>query len=92
MNNEPKKINGLTEGRMVHYVLPDGKNAGEHRAAIVVRVFDHYEGTSNLSVFTDGSNDFIKGAPGWRGTLSASSVLPDQTKKEPGTWHWIEHV
>lgn len=47
-------MDGLVEGRIVHYVMPDGK----HTPAIVVKVWDHTgpNGTSNLQVFTDGSN------------------------------------
>lgn len=58
---------GLTEGRIVHYVMPDGA----HRPAIVVQVWRHRgpddengevwlvpeNGVLNLQVFTDGSND-----------------------------------
>lgn len=56
-------MEGLTEGRMVHFVLPDGNNTGEHRPAIVVKVcrngFDNpaENGHSNLQVFTDSLND-----------------------------------
>lgn len=56
-------MEGLTEGRIVHYVLPDGSYAGEHRPAIVVKVWRQGDGTppvdgySNLVVFVDGAND-----------------------------------
>lgn len=56
-------MEGLTEGRMVHYVMPDGK----HRPATVVQVWRVTQegnirippenGCSNLQVFTDGPND-----------------------------------
>ena len=50
---------GLTEGRMVHFVLDET----EHRPAIVVKVWRKADGTPpdngvcNLQVFTDGTND-----------------------------------
>ena len=31
-------MEGLTEGRIVHYVLTEGRYPGEHRAAVVVKV------------------------------------------------------
>ena len=58
---------GLTEGRIVHYVLAehdlsaDHKYcAGRHRPAIVVNRWEglgRNDGYSNLLVFLDGSND-----------------------------------
>jgi len=47
-------------GRIVHYVLPVGEHAGEHRPAIIVRVFgDQPTSAVNLQVFTDGKSDGI---------------------------------
>jgi hypothetical protein len=85
-------MEGLTEGRMVHFVLPDGNNTGEHRPAIVVKVWRNGsdtipdDGSSNLQVFTDSLNDGTQYAGGlvWR-----TSVSYDEAQK-PGTWHWIE--
>ena len=87
-------MEGLTEGRMVHFVLPDGNNTGEHRPAIVVKVWRNGSndlpgnGHSNLQVFTDSLNDGTQYAGGlvWR-----TSVPYDETKK-PGTWHCIERA
>lgn len=83
-------MEGLTEGRMVHYVLPDGPSHGQHRPATVVKVWDvsGCEGYVNLQVFTDGSNDGEKYASGlyW-----ATSKCYSQEPKED-TWHWIEKV
>lgn len=88
-------MDGLTEGRIVHYVMP----SGEHRPAIVVRDWHSTsdDGYVNLLVFTDGYNDSnnlpeslasekenIK-----RGTFWAPSVFYDADKKTH-TWHWIE--
>ncbi len=88
-------MDALTEGRIVHYVMP----SGEHRPAIVVRNWhpDNDDGYVNLLVFTDGFNDSnnlpeslepekenIK-----RGTFWAPSVFYDADKRT-STWHWIE--
>lgn len=80
-------IEGLIEGRIVHYVLPDGIRKGEHRPAIVVRVWDTTQGTgmSNLQVFIDGNNDQEQqGSARWVGSVHYDA------NKAPGTWHWIE--
>lgn len=87
-------MKGLTEGRIVHFVLPDG----QHRPAIVVRVWNQDNGCANLLVFTDGTNDrdfnraewylntkpIVVGAVVW-----ATSIIHSEEPK-PGTWHWIE--
>lgn len=83
-------MDGLTEGRIVHYVLREGRGKGEHRAAIVAKVWrdaagkSPASGCSTLVVFTvpmyDGSLETAREAP---------SVLFDASG-EPGTWHWIE--
>lgn len=86
--NEPGVM--VTIGRIVHYVMPDGKTI---RPAITVRVWSPNpdgNGCSNLQVFTDGSND---GQPNGDGTSTVENVLWrtsvcfDRDKK-PGTWHW----
>lgn len=51
-------MEGLTEGRIVHYVLPDGNHEGEHRPAIIVKVWNKTTGYVNLQVFVDGTNDY----------------------------------
>jgi hypothetical protein len=72
-------------GRVVHYVLPDSdRNTGEHRPALVVRVWDEDTGLSNLHVFADGNNDTLAG--GWVGSIYQS----DEPK--PNTWHFPEYV
>ena len=40
-------MNGLTNGRMVHYVDEDGT----HEAAVIIRVVDEKEGVVSLFVF-----------------------------------------
>ncbi len=80
-------MEGLTEGRIVHYVLP----SGSHRPAIVVNAWKHVveyreSGRVNLQVFTDFKND---GEDYASGQYWATSVPYSETP-EPGTWHWIE--
>ena len=91
-------MDGLTEGRIVHYVMP----LGEHRPAIITKVWNE-NGLSNLSVFTDYSNDLPYTSDGeqkfhdyvirledvrhghvWKTSISFAE------DKTPNTWHWIE--
>ena len=90
-------MEGLIEGRIVHYVLPDGNSEGEHRAAIIVRVFESMKesGTVNLLVFTDCTNDVDPKDPRTasygKGVVWATSVHYSEVPK-PRTWHWIERA
>lgn len=86
-------MQGLTEGRIVHFVMPDGK----HRPAIIVQVWNP-EGTVNLQVFTDGLNDerTVSGEESTAfndsvktGILWRTSIVYSEDK-EPDTWHWVE--
>lgn len=85
-------MEGLTEGRIVHYVLPEGRHEGEHRPAIVVKVWRNVNGKAaengccQLQVFMDGSND---GMSAFDSTIWKTSVLHD-AEDSPNTWHWIE--
>lgn len=95
-------MNGLTEGRIVHYVLQNGV----HRPAIVVKVWRYSEpvqnesdevvytipenGCSNLQVFTD-SDPERKYNDQLDPVTWCTSVLFSETK-EPHTWHWIEQA
>lgn len=84
-------MDGLTEGRIVHYVMNEGNSIGQHRPAIVVNAWHENgeyqkEGRVNLCVFSDFGNDgeqFNKG-PFW-----ATSV-PYSATPIPFSWHWIE--
>lgn len=77
-------MDGLTEGRIIHVVLSNGK----HRPAIIVGVINKEAGMINATIFTDWRNDFAdgSGASGlfWATTISYSDA------HEPNTWHWIE--
>lgn len=90
-------MNGITEGRIVHYVLPNG----EHRPAIMVKTdlgdWGYPSDTVQLQVFLDGTNDqidnkSIRPEDATRGLMWATSVVHDEETKEPYTWHWIERA
>lgn len=80
-------MEGLTEGRIVHYVMSDGA----HRPAIVVHVdkFGGDKGIVNLQVFTDGPYDEDNEG---NGTIWKPGVHFDDQGKAPNTWHWIERA
>ena len=97
-------MEGLVEGRIVHYVMHDG----EHRPAIVVKVWrvQDYEdgevvglphppvnGCCNFVVFVDGYNDVKRSIEDPSRDVVTSiwetSVLYSELK-ESHTWHWIE--
>lgn len=83
-------MEGLTEGRIVHYVMP----SGEHRPAIVVHNWGEVysdPGTVNLTVFTDWTNDRHAMGVYDKGLYWATSVKYSEDKTE-GTWHWIERA
>lgn len=79
----------ISVGRIVTYVLPDGKNKGERRPAIVVRVWS--ETTVNLQVFTDGDGN-PENNDGLPSVLWQTSRQHDEENRSPGTWHWPERV
>lgn len=73
-------MDGLTVGRMVHYVAygtPGGEyQAGAHRAAIVAEVKDKDAGVCVLMVVNPTGIHF--------------NTSPYSAEPKPGTWHWIE--
>lgn len=80
-------MEGVTEGRIVHYVPAAHDHVmtrGEHRAAMIVKVWDKSSGYCNLQVFCDGFND-------GKMVLWATSIHHDPDGA-PGTWHWIERA
>lgn len=100
-------IEGLTPGRMVHYVLAkeDGVRewkAGEHRPAIVVAQPNADSPKVHLSVFTAGSNDFpgakldalgvANSDPMFMPGMLRVNVEHDPSASTPGTWHWPERA
>ncbi len=79
-------------GRIVHYVLDTGPDAGQHRPAIIVRTWgDLPTSPVQLQVFTDSdadetSNDQLPPVM-WK-----TSRIQDASGLQPGTWHWPERV
>ena len=74
-------------GRIVHYILPDGHHIGDHRPAIITRVWS--DTCVNLTVFTDSEND---GFPP-NGLIHRTSVsFHEAVRHEFGSWHWPEFV
>jgi DNA-binding CsgD family transcriptional regulator len=88
--DEERKMEGLTIGRMVHYVLPDGPARGQHRAAVVCAILDLASGVVNLQVFrnTDASGAFGDGGR----PLEWRTNVANNTTGAFGTWHWIERA
>ena len=98
-------MNGLTEGRIVHFVMP----SGQHRPAIIVKVWrvtgagniqDPPEnGLSNLTVFVDGLNDIkpsvsemdISPVNNVTLLMRVTSIVYSEEHLS-GTWHWIEQA
>jgi len=83
-------MKSLTEGRIVHFVMPDG----QHRPAIVVRKWNDYNGCCNLQVFLDGTNDANSKATREQmdtGIMWVTSAEYSDTKGQR-TWHWPEHT
>lgn len=80
-------------GRIVHYVLDNGRYPGEHRPAIIVKVVEDetHETRLQLQVFTDGIGDFDRNQPGAAGLLWREGVRYDDAKT-PNSWHWPEYV
>lgn len=76
-------MEGLVEGRMVHYVMPPKYQDSEpmHRPAIVTAVH-RGDGCVSLSVFS-AIDDM---AP----ALLQVRVAHYDEEKRPDTWHWIE--
>jgi hypothetical protein len=74
-------------GRIVHFVMPAGPSAGEHRPAIIVHVDDEKpteESRVSLQVFSEPARDHQPN------TTWQKSVSQDNKTKERGTWHEAE--
>lgn len=92
-------MKGLTEGRIVHYVLQEGPNAGKHRPAIVTEVKDpkaevvlHW---CNLTVFGipgDFDQTGLSGIYRPGNTFNVVATDWESPIHLPGTWHWPEQV
>ena len=89
-------MDGLIEGRMVHYVEPDtvervvafgvpsevvpNPDAGHHEAAIVTGIDDAERGVCTLFAFRHDGRPFFLAG------------VAHSEAKEGGTWHWIERA
>lgn len=86
-------MDGLTPGRMVHYVAPGAEKyysqetplempEGTHCAAVVTGGIKEQDGivTAHLHVFTPCSGPAV-----W-------TDVPYSETMEPHTWHWIERA
>ena len=69
-------MEGLTEGRIVHYSL----GVGEHRAAIVTDVIDKNAGVVSLVVF------WLQ----YDSPMDTNYVSYNEHTDYYGSWHWIE--
>ena len=78
-------------GRIVHFVLADGQNSGQHRPAIVLRCWGDTPGASvNLLVFLDGEND---GALDGNSVVWVTSVTPAPAESNTvRSYHFPEYV
>lgn len=79
-------------GRIVHFVLDGGPHKGEHRPAIITKIWPEYNGIQHVQrqVFTDGSND---GEAYRTGLYWATSVTyADPSENKIYSWHWPEKV
>jgi hypothetical protein len=76
-----------TVGRIVHYVMPNGRSKGETRPAIVVRVWQPCGEAMplvQLQVFTDGSND----GPEYASGLAWKTSVHYDSEGAPDSWRW----
>ena len=81
-------MEGLTEGRMVHYCLVNKSGDVVHRPAVVVRIWSQDTGGVNLQVFTDGGND----GETYQGGLYWATSVSFSEEPKAYTWHWIERA
>lgn len=79
----------VSVGRIVHYVLPDGRSNGQCWPAMVVAVLtDSPTSMVNLQVFTNMINDGEDTPLVWKTSVMAGEYLNDVL----GTWHWPERA
>lgn len=73
-------------GRIVHYVLSEGPNAGKARPAIIVEVWSNT--CVNICLFTDGTNDGIEynSLTNWKCSVIEGSI------DVKGSWFWPPFV
>lgn len=82
-------MQGLTEGRIVHFVQDSDRQAGNHIPAIVTSVWNKEVGTITVTAFPDAANnDDVFSSP----AVPVTSISFDDDEKKQGTWHWIEQA
>ncbi len=81
-------MEGLSVGRIVHFKSPRGVET-TCRAAMIVRVWGD-NGTVNLTLFPDWSNDNEPSGIVWKTSIQHESQLPEGHTSD--SWHWPEKV
>lgn len=85
-------MEGLTAGRIVHYVMNDGHKP-DHRAAIVINTRPRKAASEeevNLVVFSRGHAEDMQGDN--HGASRIFDNVPYDENQSRGTWHWIERA
>lgn len=81
-----------TRSRIVHFVLPAGPNAGQHRTAVVLEpCAQSLNGVPYIDLqvmLTD--SDGGAGLAGRGQIREVRCVQPDHVTRAVGTWHWPE--
>jgi len=91
MHECAKEIDRPGPGRIVHYVIAEGPNAGQHRAAMIISAWDFCP--CNLILFRDQIGDEPGGVtPAVLPMHRMECVRHDEARYQPGTWHWPEHL
>ena len=71
-------MNGLSIGRMVHFVNKEG----HHRPAIVIEVVDQVKGVANLQVFNAKKRSVRNTSHEMKRKFSEEHLI--------NTWHWMD--
>lgn len=87
-SSDPKPLAGVTEGRVVRYVIRDGVKAGEVRAGIISRVINAETGLVDITVFYQGPFDGRR----MDNSTEYTPMVNHDADKSNGTWHFPERV
>jgi hypothetical protein len=87
--HEIHKLDGLTIGSAIHFVMANGPSAGQCRHAVVVRNWSGGKGLGlvNAVVSIDGANDAPSPAGNVAMQMWVTSIRYSE-QHEPCTWHW----
>ncbi len=72
-------MNGLTPGRVVHFVWKGGDQNGVHKAAVITFVYPHPAERPVVDLILLGRNGIM-----------FPEAIPHDPDGAPDTWHWIE--